>query len=247
MLSMHSLLQRTRTLLVACFVLVCIGWFVGEASQALLRWHAQRLLADIRTLNAGHSTWADAQPILKKWSDWSTTKPACTAEACTVQIDLVQTLPSVITGTPGEAARNWLPRLIDRTGLRSVAARAGIVVEHGIVTSRWFGEQVTPPVRDWSAIDNYVPYLSVSSAESSHFREMTEGQALLHANRFVQHKDFYTAVTFSPEENSAEQSALMDFRFNCITRFQPCESQADILPEALRMLQERQLTVVPAR
>jgi hypothetical protein len=97
-------------------------------------------------------------------------------------------------------------------------------------------------VRDWSALDTYVPYLSVSSAETSHFREMTAGQKLLHPKRLVQNKEFYIAVTFSPDEDPAEQSALMDFRFDCITRFRPCESQADILPEALRLLQERQLS-----
>jgi hypothetical protein len=58
----------------------------------------------------------------------------------------------------------------------------------------------------------------------------------------AQNKASYIAVTFSPEEDAAEQSALMDFRFGCITRFSPCETEDQILPEALRMWQEQQLS-----
>ena len=64
----------------------------------------------------------------------------------------------------------------------------------------------------------------------------------MHPNRLAQNKAFYIAVTFSPEEDAAEQSALMDFRLGCITRFSPCESEDQILPEAQRIWQEQQLS-----
>jgi hypothetical protein len=238
----NPVLRSARKFLSILLVLVCVAWVSGEIAQQTLLHRAEKLLADIRTLQAGRSTWSDVQIILQRWASSATSKGACTSDACTVQIDLLQTLPSFLTASPGQSGRNWLPRLVDHAGLRSAAVRAGVVAEHGIVTTSWFGEQVTPPVRDWNPSDNFIPYLSVSSAQTSNFQQIATGQTLLHPNRMVQHKASYIAVTYSPGEDSAERSALMDFHLSCITRLGPCESEGDILPEAQRLWQEQLLS-----
>jgi hypothetical protein len=242
MLSMSFTNTRTRQFLLTVLFIIGVAWISGEAAQLLLRWRGSKLLGEIRTLHAGRSTWSDVQPIMQRWNSWSVPKGACSQDFCTYQIDLIQTLPPFLIGNPNGGTKNWAARITDHTGLRNSAVRAGFTIEHGIVTTRWFGEQVTPPVRDWGVPDGYVPYLSVSSAESSHFHEHNQGQNLLHPTRLVQNKAYYIAVTFSPEEDAAEQSALMDFRFGCITRFTPCETEDQILPEALHMWQEQQLS-----
>jgi len=241
MLPMSTLLRSCRQLLLAVFFVVFAAWAWGEAAQWLLRWHAQHLLADIRSLEVNRSTWSDAQPIMHKWIEDSSPRGACTQQACNYEIDIVQTLPPALIGNPTAGDHNWLPRLVDHIGLRSAAARAGFTIEQGVVTTKWFGEQATPPVNDWHAGANYIPYLSVSAAETSHFHQIAGDQKLPHPDRLVQHKSSYIAVTFAPDEEPAERTALMDFRFTCITRLNPCETQADILPEAMRMLQEQEL------
>jgi hypothetical protein len=242
MLSMSSTHPRTRQILLTVLFVLGVSWISGEAAQLLLRWRANKLLADIRTLHAGHSTWSDVQHIMQQWNRWSATNGACSEQSCTYQVDLIQTLPPSLIGNPNGSAKNWLARLTDHIGLRSSAVRAGFTVERGIVTTRWFGEQVTPPVRDWRVPADYVPYLSASSAEISQFHEHNAGQKLLHPNRLAQNKASYIAITFSPHEDPAEQSALMDFSFSCITRLSPCENEGEILPEALRMWQEQLLS-----
>ncbi|MDP9052583.1 MAG: hypothetical protein M3O31_17960 [Acidobacteriota bacterium] len=242
MLTMRFTQSRAGQLLLALLFILGVSWISGEAAQLLLRWRGQKLLADIRTLHAGRSTWSDTQPIMKKWDSWSVPKGACTEEACTYQIDVVQTLTPILVGNPNGVSKNWIARFTDHTGLRGSAVRAGFNVRDGIVITRWFGEQVTPPVRDWSVPDGYVPYVSVSSAESTLFHQINKDQKLLHPHRLAQSKAFYIAVTFSPDEDSAEQAALMDFDFSCITRFKPCESEGQILPEAFSMWQEQQLS-----
>jgi hypothetical protein len=237
MLSMHSLLQRSRQLLLALLFILCIAWVFGEGAQWLLRWRAEKLLADIRALQINRSTSSDAQQLMHNWAQWATPKPGCNPDDCTVQISLIQTLPPILVASSG--THNWLPRLTDSIGLRSVAARAGLTVEHGVVTSKYFGEQTTLPVRDLASTDGFIPYLSVSSAETSHFREIVGDSKLAHPNRMAQHLKGYLQVSFSPDEDPSEQSALMNFQFSCITRFRPCESEAEILPEGARMLQER--------
>jgi hypothetical protein len=237
MLSMHSLLQRSRQLLLAVLFILCVAWLFGEGAQWLLRSRAEKLLSDIRALQVDRSTFSDAQQLMQKWSQWATPKPGCSADDCTVQISLIQTLPPILVAEPG--AHNWLPSLADHIGLRSVAARSGFIVEHGVVTSKYFGEQTTLPVRDLDSPDGFTHYLSVSSAETSHFREIVADSKLTHPNRMAQHLKNYLQITFSPDEDPSEQSALMDFRFSCFTQFRPCETEAEILPAGATMLQER--------
>jgi hypothetical protein len=40
---------------------------IVQAQQRLLRWRAERLLADIREIQMGKSTWVDAQRLMYEW------------------------------------------------------------------------------------------------------------------------------------------------------------------------------------
>jgi len=241
MLSMNLALQRSRQILFVLIFLVSVVWLWAEMAQHILRQRAEHLLVDLRAIHAGQSTWEGIQPFLRTWSQWTTAKSACTPDACTIQIDLVQALPAPLVGSPAPGAHNWLPRLAGYAGLRNSAVRAGLTVERGIVTTRWFGEQVTLPVRDWNPADNFIPYLSVSSSETTHFHQIAGDERLPHPNRMVQHKASYLALTNAPEEDPGEKAALMDFHLACITRLRPCESPAQILPEAQRLFDEQKL------
>ncbi len=243
---MTPVLHRLRKYLLIFLLFSCLAWIVGEAAQRILRNRATRLLADIQALTVNRSTWSDVQPIMARWGSWNVSKGPCASDACTYQIDLMQTLPVELIGSPQPGARNWVPRLIDCIGLRSVAVRAGFTIDHGILVTKWFGEQVTLPVRNWDHPDGYVPYLSVASTETIRFSERAKGNKLLHPNRMVQRAGTYIDVAFSPDEESSEQTALMSFRLSCITRFRPCTSEGEILPEALHMWHERELTL-PSR
>jgi hypothetical protein len=236
---MNAVVKWLRQLLLTVLILLCAAWASGEGAQWLLRWRAQRLLTDIRSLEVNRSGWSDAQAVIKKWGRSGTSTGSCTSEACNYRIDLVQTIPPMLVGHPDENANNSLPRLMDHIGLRSAAARAGFTVEYGVVTSKWFGEQVTLPIRDWTQPSDYVPYLSVSSGEISKFRGCAGGDAV-HPHRVVQNTGLDLGVTFSPEEDSSEKAALMDFRFSCITQFRPCEKEGEILPEGANLLQEQE-------
>ncbi len=239
MLSMSLALNRVIKVLLTILLLLIVAWAFGEAAQQLLRWHAQHLLADIQSIQVNRTPWSAATPIMQKWSRWGSAKAGCSDVSCDYRINLVQTLPPFLIGTPEASASNLLPRLMDHIGLRTAAVRAGITVEHGIVTSKWFGEQMTLPVRDWSPTDDYIPYLSVASTETSHFHEHTAGDRLPHQSRMTQHVKSYLDLSFSPEEDPTERSALMDFRFNCITQVHPCESESDILPAGLDLIHEQ--------
>ena len=240
LLFMNAMLRSSRQVLITILILLCAAWASGEAYQWLLRWRAGRLLTGVRSLEVNRSQWPDAQKMMARWGQWSVPKASCTAESCVYQINLIQSLPPILGGHPGTGVNNWLPKIVGHLGLRSSAARAGFTVEHGIVTSKWFGEQVTLPVEDWNISGDYVPYLSVSSGAFSRFHQRASEFPHLHPNRMVQAYPHGLNVMFDPQEDPSEQALLLDYRFSCFTQLRPCRSEGDMLPEGWRMLQEQQ-------
>jgi hypothetical protein len=237
---MNAMLRSSRQVLITILILLAAAWASGEAYQWLLRWRAGKLLADVRSLEVNRSQWPDAQKMMARWGQWSVPKASCTAESCVYQINLIQSLPPVLGGHPGTGVNNWVPKIVGHLGLRGAAARAGFTVEHGVVTSKWFGEQVTLPVQDWNNSGDYVPYLSVSSGAFSRFHQRASEFPHLHPNRMVQAYPHGLNVMFDPQEDPPEQALLMDYRFSCFTQLWPCRSEGDMLPEGWRMLQEQQ-------
>jgi hypothetical protein len=178
--------------------------------------------------------------MMMKWGPWSVPTASCTAQSCNYQINLIQSLLPVLGGTPGKNAGNWLPKMLGHLGLRSAAARAGFIVQKGVITEKWFGEQVTLPLQDWDASASYVPYLSVSSHESAKFHDHRRDPDQVFANRLVRTYPHGMNTSFAVDEDTSEKTLLMDFRFNCITRIRPCREVVEILPEAWQTLQAEQ-------
>ena len=133
-----------------------------------------------------------------------------------------------------------------RTGLAK-SVRGGFNITHGVVTAKWFAEQVSLPVQAWdsSAISPasaaYIPALAVSSGE---FAEYPHNATLPSSHPYRRVQNFKGALGITvytlPQEDASERAALLDFQFSCITRFSPCLSQADILPEAWKMAEEQE-------
>ncbi len=237
---MNAMLRSCRQVLFFVLFLLAAAWVFGEGYQWLLRWRAERLLSDVRALDVNRSGWAEAQKMMQRWGQWSVPTAKCSAESCTYQIDLVQSLYPMLGGTPSKGAKNRLPKMVGHLGLRSAAARAGFTLQHGVVTEKWFGEQVTLPVQDWDLSAGYVPYLSVSSHESSTFHDHVRDPDQLFANRLVRIYPYGMNASFAVNENPSEQALLMDFRFNCITQIRPCRDVVEMLPEGWRTLQAEQ-------
>lgn len=236
---MRTALIWSRRSLLALVGGLFIAWLLAEGAQWLLRWRAERLLADIQALPMGGS-WSDSQRLMRTWSRWSRPYGDCAAEECNYRIDMTHLLPRPLAGYPDEGVKNWLPRAVNRLGLREGRVLAGFSVEHGLVTRRWFAEEVALPVRTWhEPSGSYMPELAVSSEECFKFLP-SEHPSLRHPYRSVRDWMVGLRVSFTPEEDPYERTALMDFRLSCITRFHPCMSESDLLPEGWRILQEQE-------
>jgi hypothetical protein len=240
MLSMNSARKWPRQILLILVLLLLAAWSSSYYAQWSVRWRGQHLLADVRSLNVNQSHWSDAQALIKKWGAYGSSPTACSEDACVYRITIVQVLPQFLIGYPDQGVHNWLPRLADRLGLRSAAVRAGFSVQHGIVMSKWFAEQVSLPVRAWGPQrGNYIPDLAISSGEFIAFPDVAP---IVPAHPYLRVRDWHgpygITVQTLPQEDAAERAKLMDFTTSCITQFSPCLTQSQILPEATRVLQQ---------
>ena len=239
---MNENAKRIRRTLPFVVLVILAVWASSYYSQWAVRWRAEHLLSDIHSLNVNQSKWSDAQVLMNKWSGYGTSAGNCTADLCNYRITFVQSLPQMLVGYPDQGVHNWLPRIVGHLGLRSAAVRGGFTVQHGVVTAKWFAEQVSLPVGAWGQPDGgYIPDIAVSSGEYPAFPNVNTGLALHPYRRARDWKGPYgVTVYFLLQEEPAEQAALMDFQLTCITRFHPCLNEGDILPEARRLLQEEE-------
>jgi len=240
---MKKILIWARRFLFALLLLLGAAWVFAEASQWLLRYRAQKLFTDIRTIEVNRSSSTEAEAILSKWSRYGTTISNCDGDLCRSSLIIRHLVPAVLRGVPGEEAWNLLPRLVDHLGLRNEGVGIGFTTEHGIVTRKEFGEMVALPVEDWYIRDHaYVPDLDVWTGEAAKFHDYELRRvSTSHPFRMVRNQKgpYGVLVTFKPEEDPSEKAALMNFQFSCMTQFFPCRSEREILPEGWQMLQEQ--------
>jgi hypothetical protein len=227
--------------LASIVALLCLVWAWLEAGQWVLRWRGERLLKDIATVNVGVSKYNDAEAIIRKWGKVGSVEESCNGDICGAWVRITHRLPIGLSGDPEHDSRVYLLRIIDHLGLRSEAVGAGFRAQHGIVTARGFGEDTGLPVRNWYVRGGaYVPDLLVSSEETSRFTEFqTPYLKPNRPNRIAKYMKgpYGLTVTYTPQENAAEQAALMNFHFSCLTQFIPCEIEGQILPEGWRTFQ----------
>lgn len=99
------------------------------------------------------------------------------------------------------------------------------------------------PVRNWYLRGGaYVPELAVSSNEVSGFHDF-EKEAYSQPSypfRIARRMKgpYGVIVKFTQDESTVEQAALMDFRFDCMTRLIPCKDESEILAEGSKLLHE---------
>lgn len=226
----------------AIFLILFVGWLAMMARQWLFRMRAEALLADIKSLNLNRSSWSDAQKLMTRWGRWGGWCGNCNEEDCSYSVRIYH-LPLVYPAFVFEEGPHLGARILEVSGLRSAAVTAGFHVVHGVVTDKGFGMSVALPVSKWITPEggfwltdktgsSYWPSLDVASFEGVNLRDATPYAIAKHPNRgFIQRRTVLEA-SFTPEEAPAEQAALTDFHFDCITRWVACSSREELLPSA---------------
>jgi hypothetical protein len=202
---MPRALRWLRRTAITSLALLAAAWLFGEAEQWLLRWRAERLLADIRTLQGNRGSWVDAERFIGKWYKWRLNTDLCTPESCIYTVQPAFILPERLQGYSDETVSNWLPRIVGHLGLRTEGVRAGFTMTHGTVESTWFDEIIDFPLPGGSSQrqpdDGPVRELAAGSGESSMFAERYRLRASpSHPYRYARAIRGRLEVDFAPEE-----------------------------------------------
>jgi len=205
--------------------------------QQILGCRSERLPTDLRRLNLRESTWADAQQIFTRWGAWGHYDGSCTQRKCLYEIslgDLVNMHPYLI-----DRLQRVLPIYRFLSGRPSLI-RAYVSVVDGVVWGKGFSVyvEVPPEKRVAATFGGYGYTLIGKSGSVSRFPPLRFRTAFIdHPNYLVRPPDGCSAckalfADFSPYADSNTVQKLMHFDLSCITRRDPCRTQADIMPDA---------------
>jgi hypothetical protein len=110
------ILRILRVACLAALAVVLMTFAAVQFQQRLLRWRAERLMADMHQIRLYQSTWADAQRLMHRWGAWGHYDGSCTAESCRYEIEI----GDPIYGFNPRSEINWLMRglyLVRSSGL----------------------------------------------------------------------------------------------------------------------------------
>jgi hypothetical protein len=223
-----------------------------QIQQRILRWRAERLLADMRELQSHKSNWADAQKIMTRWGAWGSYESSCTQVECRYHIYLQDSVSSFLR-------KHWeqipFPRMLDYPlaliGEKGASASANFRIERGIVAESRYDLRVLVIFGNSRDSTGGYDLIGIESQSANGFGPNFITDRLLHP-------EYWIGVTggclgcikfmteFTPLAGREKISQLTDFNFSCITRWFSCTKEADIMPSAWKQYQE-ELTSRQAR
>lgn len=202
-----------------------------RVDQYLLRRNAERLLADLKSLEMRKSTYRDARLVIDRWSEEMHQEGPCQPYRCDARISLGDFLVRhrELFANHQRLAYGWgyVCRLL---GARPAMIDGSIRMRRNIVWGKGIRATVLSHFRRTVDEDSY-DYTLVGEAGSG--SPMTISS--LHPEYGV---DSWSGccidaqVIFTPYTDPADVNRLMDIDFSCLTRRTPCKTKADILPTA---------------
>ena len=223
--------------------------------QYVLRWRAERLLADIREIQMGKSTWADAQRLMHRWGNWGRWQGACNPVDCEYQIameDVSHALPISFwtesgfeTRVEGHEYARWQLRSYSILGGRVSQVYATFHVKKDIVWTKSYTVLTSRNSWERGAYDELV-----GDAEgTTHFTPQDDFPLL------AQHPEYsiraagpcegchdgacticeMIRASFTPFVDTGVVTQLFDFNLSCISSWHECEEPREIIPSAWRI------------
>lgn len=231
-------IPRLLRYIVMLLVCVAVGAFcLSHLRQRVLRHRAEELLADIQSITLRQTQFDTIKPILSRWKRFGEYEGDCSAKHCKFKITLLNGMFS---------APDWLRYLTARVGVRRARVIAGFEIIGGVVWSKYFDVDVEMPPF-WTADRRLFSTTLIGSAESrSHFfPPLYFPDVLLHPNYIIGGPggcEGCVAVyfNFTPYADPRDIKRLMQFNLQCLTRWNACQNQSDIMPVVWREHSEEQ-------
>jgi hypothetical protein len=240
--------------------LVLLTFLAVQTQQRMLRWRAERLLADMHQIRLYQSTWADAQRMMHRWGAWGHYDGSCMAASCNYEIEM-SSIAYYNPHVPGHAWLDWLLQhdrlnLYQWFGGRLSAVKASFTVHDGTIWRESTGMGVSVPRRRMRRVtgpdtilndDDFDWTLSVGAESYQRVHQTLDDPSLyMSGARSLGDHPYYKVrrpggcmvlcqivdVYYSTHTPPAEIERLTSYDFSCFTRFNPCARIVDLLPAA---------------
>jgi hypothetical protein len=231
--------------------LVLLTFLAVQTQQRILRWRAERLLADMHQIRLYQSTWAEAQRLMHRWGAWGHYDGSCTAASCKYEIEMV-CIPCYNPRVPRHAWLDWLMmhdrfNLFEWFGGRGSGFYAAFTVHNGTIWRKGVELGLDVPTKK-TRIENQFEQtliLSVESRQQLHRSPGEYGVFMGSDNQLSQHPyykvggpsgckpDCQIRTVYFPTHTPYEEvTRLTSFDFSCFTRFKACTDFEQFYPLA---------------
>jgi hypothetical protein len=236
-----SAIRLFRNLIVGILATLFFLIVAIRVQQYVLRAHAERLLGQVRALDLGRATFADAQQIFRQWPSARDEGP-CVPIQCDFAIRLSDLCDSHL-GSCLDYPQ--LRRVYESLGGRSATVTADVSVRDGLVENKAFRVNilVSPQETDLFGPFGYSLIGRASTSQASETRSWPTGTS--------RHPEYYIGqpsgceicvsvyTVFTPYADPTDIQRLMQFNLSCLTRWRsPCRTQGDIMPAAWKEAQD---------
>ena len=249
------------SILAAAVGLVLLAFLAVQAQQWTIRWHAERLSADMHVIRLYQTTWADAQRSMHRWGAWGHYDGSCTAADCKYDIEMNSIASFYPMGVPRHVWLDWL-LMHDRLNLyqwfggRTSVSHATFTLHDGTIwrEGAWMGvsvpgrrmHRITGP-NDELTGDDFDLTLSIGAGSYQRLHRSDEDPFLyMGAEDTLTGHPYYKVgrpggckincemgvVYYSTHTPPAEIERMTSYDFSCFTRFHPCKEIEDLLPAA---------------
>jgi len=233
------LLRILRASILSILALVVLAFVFIHGQQYLLRHRAERLLADYKTLQLGHTSWPEMQAFIQRWQHWGYASQPCTSQYCSYNISVSDTISMhpLHPVRQGEIDISPPSKLLAYFGYRPGSIDATVTVVNDILLGDRIEVYMRAPSRDAEPF-NWLA-MSIRSqpnlVEEQHHKVDYETQMADHPDYFVGRPGGCEGcmigwIHFTPHVSKEEYVRMTDFQLDCFTRRKACELPQDLLP-----------------
>jgi hypothetical protein len=241
------ILRILRVTALAVLAVVLLLFAAVQFQQHLLRWRAERLMADMHQIRLYQSTWADAQKLMNRWGAWGHYDGSCTAAECRYEIDVSnagwRSWDRNYTGIGSWLLHHQAAYHVYRwLGGRFAIIHFGFIVQDDTIwrADTWICIEVPPKLLE----SDDRGYSLIAGAKSRQALRRSKGDSsVLGGDDQLAEHPYYKAgrpggctfcvmatITYSTHTPQADIESLTSFDFSCLTRLFSCRLPDDLLP-----------------
>src|SRR5216683_7798281 len=238
-----------------------LAFLLVQVHQHILRWRAERLMADIQQIQLYQSTWTDAQKLMHRWGAWGYYEGGCSPLSCKYVITIDSSFGYYDPHTNPPTRFIWLIKhdrynLLERFGWRDAAFMVSFTVHNGFIWRKSSTILIGVPAKKTGEERGSEQVLSLSVMSRQQLHQLSEEYGVFIGSdiQLSQHPYYKVSgpsscklncqiinVVYSTRTPYEEVKLLTTFDFSCVTKFTPCTEFQQFYPLAREWANQKDL------